>query len=383
MNDRLSIFLICLMLTAISGSMNAQQNQTQDLPLPAIPATLRTPHERASYLLAHFWDSMSFADTLRSRNPGFMEQNLVNYLSLFPHAPAEARTEAVHLLMQRAEADKPAYLLLAELAEKYLYTIGSPMQSEEHFIPFLEAIAHTPLLNDTEKSRPRFLLSAALKNRPGTIATDFAYFTPEGDHRTLHTTPSAHCLLLMFYNPDCTHCRQTIALLHDDRLFKQMLHDGLLTVLAINTENTPETAPRPEAAPPCRKQTAHRLDGRNRLSHPHRQRTVHTPLHAHPLPAGQRKTRPPKRSTAGAGPLTPCERKPKSVPTRRMISNPHSLHLITLPPYLSAFPVKLLFFYDKEKRHQQPTNRRHVILKHPSSHRTSCRLQHIGALLSK
>lgn len=249
MNDRLSIFLICLMLTAISGSMNAQQNQTQDLPLPAIPATLRTPHERASYLLAHFWDSMSFDDTLRSRNPGFMEQNLVNYLSLFPHAPAEARTEAVHLLMQRAEADKPAYLLLAELAEKYLYTIGSPMQSEEHFIPFLEAIAHTPLLNDTEKSRPRFLLSAALKNRPGTIATDFAYFTPEGDHRTLHTTPSAHCLLLMFYNPDCTHCRQTIALLHDDRLFKQMLHDGLLTVLAINTENTPETAPRPEAAP--------------------------------------------------------------------------------------------------------------------------------------
>ena len=91
--------------------------------------------------------------------------------------------------------------------------------------------------------------SPALKNRPGTIATDFAYFTPEGDHRTLHTTPSAHCLLLMFYNPDCTHCRQTIALLHDDRLFKQMLHDGLLTVLAINTENTPETAPRPEAAP--------------------------------------------------------------------------------------------------------------------------------------
>ena len=249
MNDRLSIFLICLMLTAISGSMNAQQNQTQDLPLPAIPATLRTPHERASYLLAHFWDSMSFDDTLRSRNPGFMEQNLVNYLSLFPHAPAEARTEAVHLLMQRAEADKPTYLLLAELAEKYLYTIGSPMQSEEHFIPFLEAIAHTPLLNDTEKSRPRFLLSAALKNRPGTIATDFAYFTSEGDHRTLHTTPSAHCLLLMFYNPDCTHCRQTIALLHADRLFKQMLHDGLLTVLAINTENTPETASHPEAAP--------------------------------------------------------------------------------------------------------------------------------------
>ena len=50
MNDRLSIFLICLMLTAISGSMNAQQNQTQDLPLPAIPATLRTPDRKSTRL---------------------------------------------------------------------------------------------------------------------------------------------------------------------------------------------------------------------------------------------------------------------------------------------------------------------------------------------
>ena len=227
MNDRLSIFLICLILTAISGSMNAQQNQTQDLPLPAIPATLRTPHERASYLLAHFWDGMSFADTL----------------------PAEARTRAVHLLMQRAEADKPAYLLLAELAEKYLYTTGSPMQSEEHFIPFLEETARTPLLDETEKSRPRFLLAAALKNRPGTTAADFTYHTPEGNLQTLHATPSAPRLLLMFYNPDCTHCRQAIALLHDDGLFKQMLHDGRLTVLAINTENDHESPTRHEARP--------------------------------------------------------------------------------------------------------------------------------------
>ncbi len=254
--------------------------------------------------------------------------------------------------MQRAEADKPAYLLLAELAEKYLYTIGSPMQSEEHFIPFLEAIAHTPLLNDTEKSRPRFLLSAALKNRPA-HSHRLRLLHPGRRPPDAAHHPLAHCLLLMFYNPDCTHCRQTIALLHDDRLFKQMLHDGLLTVLAINTENTPETAPRPEA-PPCRKQTAHKLDGRNRL-YTLTDNELYYSLHAHPLPAGQRKTRPPKRSTAGAGPLTPCERKPKSVPTRRMISNPHSLHLITLSPYLSAFPVKLLFFYDKEKRHQQPT----------------------------
>ena len=75
---------------AVSGMADSL---SAELPLPAIPDSLRTPRKRAAYLLAHFWDSMSFADTLRSRNPGFMEQNLVNYLSLFPHrsrAPANA-----------------------------------------------------------------------------------------------------------------------------------------------------------------------------------------------------------------------------------------------------------------------------------------------------
>lgn len=242
-NHLLSILLICL-LSAPIGNLKAHplftDTLTLDLPLPAIPSTLRTPHERAAYLLAHFWDSMDFADTLRSRHPGFVEQNLVNYLSLFPHAQADARTLAVHSLMQRAEADKPAYLLLAELAETYLHTSDSPMRNEEHFIPFLEEQIRTPLLDETEKSRPRFLLAAALKNRQGTPATDFTYYTRNGQRQTLHATPSASRLLLLFYNPDCRHCRETIALLSSDLRFRQMLQDGLLTVLAINTENEHE-----------------------------------------------------------------------------------------------------------------------------------------------
>ena len=238
-NHILSILLVCL-LSASAGNLKAHplvaDTLTLDLPLPTIPSTLRTPPERAAYLLAHFWDSMDFADTLHSRHPGFVEQNLVNYLSLFPHAQADAHTQAVHALMQRAEADKPAYLLLAELAEKYLHTSDSPMRDEEHFIPFLEEQVRTPLLDETEKSRPRFLLAAALKNRPGTTSTDFTYHTPAGRQQTLHGTPSASRLLLLFYNPDCQHCREVIARLQADRLLGEMLHDHRLTVLAINTE---------------------------------------------------------------------------------------------------------------------------------------------------
>lgn len=213
--------------------VTAADTVSLDLPLPTIPSALRTPHERAAYLLSHFWDSMDFADTLRSRQPAFMEQNLVNFLSLFPHAQTEARTEAVKSLMERAETDKAAYLLLAELAEKYLYTTSSPMQNEEHFIPFLEEITGNSLLDETEKSRFRFLLSAALKNRPGTMAADFTYLTPDSKQQTLYSLPVAHRLLLLFYDPDCLHCRETINALRTASRLQQLMKSGQLTVLAV------------------------------------------------------------------------------------------------------------------------------------------------------
>ena len=221
------------MLAVTSGSMSAQQNKTQDQPLSVVPSTLCIPHERAACLLAHFWDDIDFADTLRSRRPAFVEQNLVNFLSLFPHAQAEARIMAVKSLMQRAEVDETAYRLLAQLAEKYLYTPGSPMQNEEYFIPFLEEIVDTSLLDETENSRSRFLLSAALKNRPGTMATDFTYLTPSGELQTLYTVPATYRLLLLFYDPDCLHCREIITALSTASCLQQQIESGQLTVLAI------------------------------------------------------------------------------------------------------------------------------------------------------
>ena len=199
----------------------------------AILVPLRTPQERAAYLLMHFWDSLNFADTLHSRNSIFMEQNLISYFSLFPHVQAEARIMAVKSLMQRAEVDETAYRLLARLAEKHLYTFGSPMQNEEYFIPFLEEIVGTSLLDETEKSRFRFLLSAALKNRPGTMATDFTYLTPNGELQTLYTVPATYRLLLLFYDPDCLHCREIITALSTASCLQQQIESGQLTVLAI------------------------------------------------------------------------------------------------------------------------------------------------------
>lgn len=222
---------------AVSGAgsapaVEAAGSRPEELPLPQMPATLRTPLDRAAWLVCHFWDAMDFCDTLRSHNRDFMEQSFANFVSLFPHAPEESHAPAVAALMRAAESEPGAYAVLTEIAEKYLYEPNSPMYCEEYFILFLEEMMRTPVLDEVAKIRPRYLLEAARKNRPGMQAADFGYVARDGRRLRLTTTPGER-LLLLFYDPDCDHCKEIIRALDGDRAFCEAVDRGLLTVLAL------------------------------------------------------------------------------------------------------------------------------------------------------
>ncbi|GFI54920.1 hypothetical protein IMSAGC022_01547 [Alistipes sp.] len=210
-----------------------------ELPLPAIPSSLRTPHQRASYLIEHFWDGMDFSRTHLSRDSALIEQNFVNYLSLFPHADTASHKPAVRHLIEAAAADAEALSLVMHFAEKYLYEQGSPMLCEEYFIEFLEAYIGSPRPDEYEKIRPAYLLENARKNRPGMTAADFGYEGRDGRQTRLHDTPGQR-LLLLFYDPDCVHCRQTVALLQADARLRYLVDSGELTVLAVYSDGDRE-----------------------------------------------------------------------------------------------------------------------------------------------
>lgn len=205
----------------------------EELPLPSVPSTLRTVAERAAYVLTHFWDSMDFRDTLHSRNKAFLEQNFVNFVSLFPHASQEVCALAVKQLMKAAETDTVVYTLLVEMAEKYLYGQESPMRCEECFQLFLEEMVHTPVLDELAKVRPAYLLGIMKKNCPGMQAADFTYRLPDGKRQTLYDTPG-EWLLLLFYDPTCEHCHDVIAALKEDEGLRKLTEAGQLTVLVVD-----------------------------------------------------------------------------------------------------------------------------------------------------
>lgn len=205
------------------------------LPLPDVPPSLTVPEERAAYIIAHFWDGMDFSDTLRCRDRAFMEQNLVNYLSLFPHARPETLPPHIDRLLERAAADSTCLDLVNDLAEHYLDDPNSPMRNEGYYILFLEGLLHLPGLSEAERIRPAYKLEMARKNRPGTTATDFAYTDRHGNRRTLHAT-RGKCLLLLFYDPACSHCSQILDGLRASAVIAGLIANKDLSVLAVYTE---------------------------------------------------------------------------------------------------------------------------------------------------
>lgn len=83
------------------------------------------------------------------------------------------------------------------------------MRNEEFYIPVLEAMIASPVLNETEKIRPQARLKLAQKNRIGTKALNFTYTLASGAQGSLYQL-KAEYLLLFINNPGCQACTETI-----------------------------------------------------------------------------------------------------------------------------------------------------------------------------
>ncbi len=235
------IFIVSLLTMACSSKGNSSGDNTSldstsmELPLPNVPKNLVTPTDRAQYILLHFWDKMNFRDTIRSHDKEFMERNFVNFLSLFPHANFEDLSPAVKNLLQQSFKDQQSFDIIEDLAEKYLFDAGSPMRGENYYIIFLEETLKLPHLQKDKRLRPESQLKTVMKNRPGSKATNFTYLTREGKRSTLYNT-KANMLMLVFYDPECSHCTDILKSLDESIIINEVIELGDLSVLAVYTE---------------------------------------------------------------------------------------------------------------------------------------------------
>lgn len=209
------------------------QSATNGFTLPAIPDTLQTVESRSSYLVAHYWDRFSFADSLQFMNqPEMVEQAVVDYVDLFRLVPAAEAENSLSALMDQASVTLNGFLFFYNTLEKYLYDATSPMRNEALFIPVLQKMMASNKLNDDDKLRPAMLLKSVSKNKVGSMAADFSYTKPDGSRHQLSEVQTPLTLLL-FFDPECDDCHQVIMRLEKTDVLNQLTADRQLTVLAV------------------------------------------------------------------------------------------------------------------------------------------------------
>ena len=113
--------------------------------------------------------------------------------------------------------------------------------NEPLYIIYLKRMLQSPALDEARKSSLDFKLKLASRNLPGAKASDFTYYLPNGQARTLQeTNVKNNRLLLVFYDPECPGCHEIMQEMIHDTALADAVGTGQLTVLAIYTEGNPE-----------------------------------------------------------------------------------------------------------------------------------------------
>lgn len=247
MKTYLNIFLLFLILCTACGNRKASDNQQGDsqgdstkiFALPVIPAMLSTPESRADYLVRHYWKNVDFADTTYLDHREVMEQAWVDYIDIMKLVPEDTAMSAIKQMYKDAGKKKKVLFFFTDLAEKYLYDPNSPMRNEELYIPVLDAMLESAVLDDTEKILPQGRRELAEKNRPGRAAEDFTYTLVSGKSGTLYGV-KANYTLLFINNPGCHACEEGIKGLKQAPAINGEFAAGNLKILSVYPDEDKE-----------------------------------------------------------------------------------------------------------------------------------------------
>ena len=185
--------------------------QQGDFPYPDIPDEVEEPEARMAYMLEHFWQDYSFADsTAMNREVG--EQGMVDFLNLMQHADSVATTRGAVVFADSLVSHPSATSFFEGLMEHYLGDPESPLHSDVVYAQLLRALPETP--------QRVWLLEQLAKNRVGSRAADILVTASEGKRVRLYSV-KAEQTLLIFYDSDCRRCQRLDAQLEQEPLIVQ------------------------------------------------------------------------------------------------------------------------------------------------------------------
>ena len=218
---------------------NATDNSNDD-GLDTMPRRLELPfsslgditsREQLQHCIAHYWDDLDFkaGSAIEEYNRDDLYAAFAQYVLIIPRNEADSLLRS---LIQRAEQSREVLDLFSEMARDVLYDPNAPTRNDEYYIPVLEALLDSELLDEYDRIIPQTELHTVLQNRLGHIANDFDYTLANGHHHTLHSLHADYTILL-FNNPGCEMCKSIIEQIEASELIKTLSRSHDIKILAI------------------------------------------------------------------------------------------------------------------------------------------------------
>lgn len=192
--------------------------------------------QKDSILIERFWDTYDFTDTIRLSSSATTERMLVDYLSQLSELTEERACENIRRLVLKTKVNKVVNRWFLQRLEHHLYEPDSSLRNDSYYISVLEEVLTSGHLDGMMRIRPLYQLKMLKKNRIGIKAADFTFILSTGEFQKLWDI-SAKYTLLLFYDPDCIYCRQSMMELSESSVINSFLqHSGLsLSQLALVT----------------------------------------------------------------------------------------------------------------------------------------------------
>lgn len=246
------IFSIILTITLLAGCNSVNKGSHPDFPkqfpYPTIPSIITSENDAGIYVATHFWnnyfDSLSvwgeeYPDSLIGgiEENTFREAAVQYVLTLWP-VPEETAEKSLDIFVRKCESivdsdkGKDTYKKIMDLFEFILYNPISDFRNEDFYIPLIESRLHTGLTDSIPLDTYQFQLDKCSMNRKGDKADDFAFTTIDGKKHHLYEIKEDYTLL-MFTNPGCPACRQSVSDIKNDELLAEMVKNNKLKLLNI------------------------------------------------------------------------------------------------------------------------------------------------------
>ncbi|WP_233379003.1 DUF5106 domain-containing protein [Maribellus sp. CM-23] len=226
------LLVACYFLIGIFGSVKTvSAQQEKQFPKISIPEII-PQNDKINYLAAHYWDNFNFQDTAFLAHPAVLSKALASYLQVLSMANSEISDASWHHFLERIQASRPMFSYFSAGLKSYLYHPDSPFRNEDYYLAVLNTLIASPKTSWSEKERAKREKQSLLKNKVGTLAADVVYTLASGKTGRISDSLTPYTLLL-FYNPGCHACEETLAFLKQSQVINSALSEKELTLIAI------------------------------------------------------------------------------------------------------------------------------------------------------